>query len=181
MTATTFRGFTSAVVGGVISAALLAAMALTIGLVSAYEAGVLLESIIPTARFLGSSVLTASATTLALMLTLLGLSSNIDERLADAHYMRVKLIAGIDTIAFIGSAMLLVLLVIPFSEANEVEGSIYLVVYYAIVGGSALLGGVMITVVLMIYQTIADMVDLFLSGVDSDLVAESDQVGEESD
>lgn len=169
-----FVGLTSAVVGGVVSAAILASVVLIIGFVSTYEAGILIESILPTARFLGSSVLTASATTLALMLTLLGLSSNLDERLADAHYLRVRLIARIDTAAFIGSALLLVLLVIPFTDASEVEGTIYLVVYYSIVGGSAVLAGLMITVVLMIYQTIDDMVGLFLSGVDSHLVEESE-------
>lgn len=169
-----FRGLSTAVIGGIVVAFVLAGMALTIGFVSAYEAGVLLDSIIPTARFLGSSVLTASATTLALMLTLLGLSANIDKHLADAHYARVKLIALIDTIAFIGATVLLVMLVIPFSEATEVEGTLYLVIYYAIVGGAAILGGVMVTVVLMIYQTIVDMVGLFISGVESDLIAEDE-------
>ena len=166
------HGLAPAVIGGCLVALFLAGLALTIGRVSASEAEFLLESLLPTARFLGSGVLTASATTLALMLTLLGLSANIDDTLADAHYGRVRLIALIDTIAFIGATMLLMMIVIPFSDAAEVEARVYVVVYYALVIGSALIGGTMVTVILMIYRTIADMTDLFITGVESRLEAE---------
>ncbi len=134
----------------------------------------LLGAIQPTARFLGSSVLTGSATTLALMLTLLGLSHNIQERLADMHYVRIKYIALIDTAAFIGATGLLAALVIPFGEATAVQGGWYIVGYYLIVGASAILSGLMVTVVLMIYRTIADMATLFISDAESSLVIEDE-------
>jgi hypothetical protein len=165
------QGLAPAVIGGFLVALFLAGVALTIGRVSAPEAEFLLESILPTARFLGSGVLTASATTLALMLTLLGLSASIDDPLTDAHYGRIRLIALIDTIAFIGATTLLMTIVIPFSDAAEIDASVHVVVYYALVLGSALLGGIMVTVVLMIYRTIVDMTDLFISGAESELVA----------
>jgi hypothetical protein len=56
-------------------------------------------------------------------------SANIDDTLADAQYGRVRLIALIDTIAFIGATMLLMMIVIPFSDAAEVEARVYIVVH----------------------------------------------------
>ena len=163
---------TSAFWGGGFAAVVLAGTIISVGSVGAHEAGVLLDSIQPTARFLGAGVLTASATTLALMLTLLGLSDNVAERLNDMHYIRIRFIALIDTAAFIGATGLLAILVIPFSEATEIEGGWYVIVYYLAVAASAILSGLMVTVVLMICKTIFDMTSLFISGTESLLVSD---------
>lgn len=166
------RGVTSALAGGGFAAVVLAGTIISVGSVGAHEAGVLLESIQTTARFLAAGVLTASATTLALMLTLLGLSDDVSERLNDMHYIRIKYIALIDTAAFIGATGLMAILVVPFSEATEIEGGWYVIVYYLVVAASAILSGLMVTVVLMICKTIFDMTTLFISGADSLLVSD---------
>lgn len=163
---------THALLGGATATVVMAAIALTIGAVSGLEARVLLEAVRPPARFLFSSAATASATTLALMLTLLGLSADIQQNLKDAHYHRIQQIALIDCIAFIASIVLLLTLVIPFGEADAIPIGWYSAIYYFIVGGSALLGGIMVAVILMIYSAVREMADVFVSDARSRLVAD---------
>lgn len=162
-------------VGGALAALVLVVGALSVGHISGAEAKVLLESMLPTARFLYSGVITASATILALMLTLLSLSVNTQSELDPRHYQRVQKIALIDTVAFVTGMTLLVFLVVPLDESKNVANYWYQVFYYVTIGGSALLSGLLVTVVLMLYTTVRDMIEILGFGKDDHpLVADSD-------
>jgi hypothetical protein len=118
----------------------------------------LLEAMLPTTRFLCSAVMTATATILALMLTLLGLSTGASDRIHPAHFQRVRQIALIDTVAFAAATLFLLVLNIPLEETDNLSSTWYDTIYYAVLICSSLLGGMLISAVLMLYDAVRDMI-----------------------
>jgi hypothetical protein len=154
-----------ALVGGGVAALVLIGIGLIVGLASGADARQLLDSALPTVRFLASSVVTAAATTLALLLTLLSLSGGIEAELEPSFYRRLRRIARLDVIAFVVGILLLVALVIPLGEENRISGTAYTVAYYAFSVGSAIAAGLLVSVVLALYGAIDDLIDtLWLDG-----------------
>jgi hypothetical protein len=163
-------GIRTALVGGFIAALVMGSVSLLVGRVSGVEAENLLEATIPTTRFLCSGVMTASATILALMLTLLGISSGTEKSLVQEHYRRIRQIAVTVVIAFIYATVVLVAMVIPFGEDLDIPSGWYVAIYYAVTGSSALLGGLLVAVMFMLYAAIRDLIEVFSTGKDSRLV-----------
>ena len=162
----------NALIGGVVTALVMGAIFVLVGIAGGWQAQVLLESTMPTTRFLCSAVMTVSATTLALMLTLLGLSNNIEGQIKSEHFERIRQIALIDVIAFIGATVLLLAHTIPFGEDLDVAQNVYVIAYYSIMGGAALLGGTLVAMILMLYDAVRDLVQLFCSDKESDLLVD---------
>jgi|GEM_PF-1417774 len=170
-----------ALLGGALAAAVSVAGAWAVGRVSGAEGLVLLEAMLPTTRFLCSAVMTASATMLALMLTLIGLSANSSSRFHPSHYERIRQIALVDAIAFVAGTVFLLVLNIPLEESDKFSATWYSTAYYVVLIGSSLLGGLLITAVLMLYDTVRDIIQIF--GLKDDdhplLQTESSPVSEE--
>ena len=154
---------TYTIVGGVITALVTIGGAAIVGTVTSFKALELTESIAPSIRFLGSSVMTACATILALMLTLLSISSDSleDADLQNSHYRRLKQISLMCTGALILSLVLLMLVSVPLKEADDLPTGLYTWVYYILVGTSALLAGLFITMILSLYDAIRDVITIF--------------------
>lgn len=148
-------------VGGAITTGLCLGGTLALGTRGGYESLRLLEAAIPTIRFVCSSLITASATILALMLTLLGLSLNTDRPLAKSHYLRVRRIARWDAIGFLASLLFLLLLSLPLQESDQVPRGWFDVIYYAVLSISSLLAGYLSVVVLLLYEMISDLIEVF--------------------
>ena len=148
-----------ALIGGGIACAVLIGIGLVAGIASGAEARVLLEASLPTVRFLASAVVTASATTLALLLTLLSLSGSAESALDDGFYRRLRRIARLDVIAFIGGIILLVSLVLPLGENSGVSGTLYTVAYYAFTVGAAVSAGLLVAVILALYGAVRDLIE----------------------
>lgn len=163
-----------AVLGGALAAMVSIVGSWAVGRVHGSEGLVLLETIIPTTRFLCSSVMTASATMLALMLTLLGLSTGASERFHPAHYKRVRQIALVDAIAFVAATVFLLLLGIPLEESDNLKVSWYSTAYYIVLVASSLLGGLLITAVLMLYDALRDIIRVFGLKGEDDPILETD-------
>jgi hypothetical protein len=155
----------SALTGGVIAAAVVVLAGVVVGSVSQGEARGLVEAMTSTARFLCSSVMTASATTLALMLTVLSLSSKAEQQqersISDTHYHRVRDIALADVCAFVGATVLLLLINVPLTEGSDTPPWLYEVFFYTLLVGSSLVGGAMISVILLIYKAATDIIAVF--------------------
>lgn len=165
-----------AIVGGSIAFIILFAGTYSVGEVGGFEARDLLTSMLPTARFLYSAVVTASATILALMLTLLSLSFNTQGRLDEGHYRRIRRIALIDTVTFIAAMTFLLFLVVPLDEPQQILPSWYEIFYYVTIVGSAILGGLLVTIVLMLYSTVTDIITIFgFRREDHPLIATDDE------
>ena len=153
------------VVGGVLSALVAGAGTIFLGTISGVEALVLVEAILPSTRFLCSSIMTASATILALLLTGLGLAEGVDVQLKPTTYKQMRQLALIDSIALIGSVLvLLIILNVPLEKTETVPAWWYTGIYYTIISSSAVLGGLLIAIVLMLYDTIKGMTLLLGSG-----------------
>lgn len=162
-----------ALAGGAVTALVMVAVVVFVGAVGSGKAKHLLEATLPTIRFLSSSVMTASATTLALMLTLLSLSAGIDQTLKREHYERIRQIALVDVIAFVAATVLLVTLIVPFGENIEVPYTWYATIYYIVTIASALLGGLLVAVVIMLYAAIRQFIEVIRAdGSDHPLLAD---------
>jgi hypothetical protein len=171
--------FRYAVVGGVLAAMVTVAGTLAVGDLSGAEARPLLEAMFPTTRFLCSAVMTGSATILALMLTLLSLSHNVsmkaEEQIQTVHFRRIRQIALIDTVTFIGASLLLLFHSIPIGESNEVPAPWFEPVYYILLSSTAIIGGLLVTVVLMLYHTVHDMIHTLGPMEETPLIASEEQ------
>lgn len=167
-----------ALVGGVLAALVALAGSVSVGRLSGAEGLVLLESMIPTIRFLCSSVMTASATILALMLTLLGLSHRTRTRMKTSHYRRVKQIALVDTATFVLATILLLSLNIPLQQEG-IPGTWFNTIYYIVIALSSLLGGCLITVMLMLYGAVRDMIYVVGLGVVEHPIVSEDELDED--
>lgn len=161
--------------GAMLSVLVLGTGMVLIGQVSGGEARQMLESMMPTTRFLCSAVMGAAATILALMLTMLGLSSSTDDELRGSHYQRILQIAFGATATFIAATALLCFHSVPFGESAQIEPHVFRWIYYALLGGSALLGGTLTAVVLLLYFAVRDMTFYFSPGADTNLIAEPDE------
>ena len=139
-----------ALVGGAISTIFIAIGMLILGNVSGYEAKQLLEGSLSGINMLCNTVVLASATILALLLTLLGISSGSKSKLKEAHYYQVLTIARIDTILFIAALILFQLFNIPITEAENVPVSWFTTIYWATLLSSSIISGMLVTVILLL-------------------------------
>lgn len=165
----------NAIVGGAVAAAGIFLGIFFIGEVGNYEALVLLESILPTTRFFCSSAITASATMLALMLTVLSLGQGGDKNLRGDYYRRVQQIAWLGVLTFCTGVCLLLILNLPLAEEKENFQPYYKVIFYFIMSVSALLGGALITLAILIYKAVSDIITLLAPGVEDQHLVASDE------
>ena len=154
----------AALVGGGVVALVVGGISLVVGQVSGFEAGPMLEAALPTIRFLTASVMTASATTLALLLTLLSMGRSSDADLDDGFYDQVRQTAQLAVAAFIGASVLLTAIVIPFGEESNISATVYTILYYVFTIGTALVTGTLVAVIVTLYQTIDELIEVICSG-----------------
>lgn len=150
-----------ALIGGGIATIIVFLGAYVVGRLGQSEALIALREMRPSLRFISSAVLTATSTILALILTLLSFSSNTDRDLKPAHYERIKWIARLSTIAFCAAIVLLMCLTLPLNNSAEKLQSWYRTLYYVFIIYGALLGGVMISIILMLYQAATAIIIIF--------------------
>ena len=109
-------------------------------------------------RYVGSGVITASATILALMLTMLSLSRHATSSLESEFFKRVEQIGLLSTIGLIASVLLLLLLSMPVEESQQLPSSWYTFVYYFFVTLTAGVAGTLVTIVLMLYNALKTII-----------------------
>ena len=156
-----FIGSKRALLGGLLAAAIALFGQWIMGQVySGYEARRFLEAMSSSARYLGNSIVTASATILALMLTLISLVDQADKTFERAFFKRVEKIGFLAAIELIGGILLLLFLSIPFSESDEVPGVWFTTLYYFLIAFLALLSGLLVAIVLMLLSTITSTINI---------------------
>ncbi len=148
----------SALVGGLLSAGVIFIGSKLLGTVSDNEAIDNLKEVRPTLRFTASGAMTATATILALMLTLLSFSENADRKLKGHHYDRIWWIARFAAIVFIAALILLMFLNVPINNAEESLSGLYDTVYFVLLVYASLIGGFLITIILLLYQASRDII-----------------------
>lgn len=164
---------------GVGATLILIATTMLMGHVSGGEARQLLEAIMPTSRFLCSALMGATATTLALMLTLVSFTVNVDRKLDSVLYLRIKQVALYNTVVLVGGTLFLVMHCIPVTKSDTVPGWLYPTVYYSILTIAAVLGGALVAVVVMLYTLLAEVIHALGLGEGKMLVDEEQEQQQE--
>ncbi|MEX0660628.1 MAG: hypothetical protein WEA58_01575 [Balneolaceae bacterium] len=161
--------------GGVLTALFTGIAAYVVGSLSGYEAMQLLESSLPRIGTLFNTIILASATILALILTLLGISTSSDSNLKKDHYKQVLNLAWFDAFLFVVTLIFFQLFNIPITESDNVPTSYYTFFYWAAVFISSLVSGLMVAVILMLYSTVQNIIRIVGLGEDLDLISEEEE------
>jgi hypothetical protein len=172
-----------AVIGGVVALAVAAGMAVLLAATGPFEADRLLESLRSVLPFLAGSSMSASATVLALMLTVLGIGHRSEQTLSTHFYRRVQWIGRQATATLTMAGALLLTMAVPIAEMDDAEGASTLlqVQYYATALLTGLLIGVLVAMVLMLESTLSGLVRILgLQQTDHWLVAPEDSASESS-
>jgi len=155
-----FKDNSKSISGGIIATLFTGLGVFLLGQLSGYEAKQLIESSHGGLNMLCNTLILASATILTLLLTLLGISTGSESNLKNEHYYQVLDIAKLDTILLVGALIMFQLFNIPITAAENVPLSWYSIIYWLSLILSSILSGMMITLVLMLYTTITNMIHI---------------------
>lgn len=125
---------------------------------SSVEAKQLLDALSSSALYLGSAIATSSATTLALMLTLVGLVKRLDKEFDTDLYQRVALVSRLSAINLIGAVVLLMLLAMPVGEFDNLPASWFATLYNILYGMMVFLCALIVAIVLLLAITIETLI-----------------------
>lgn len=159
----------AAFAGGVVTSFLLFGGLIAVGRTGTFEALRLLEATLPTIRFLSSTVVGASMTILALLLTLLGMSLSTEWRFKAIHYERIWDVTVLAILSVVLGIAVLVTIAVPLDEVDELQ-RYYNVVYYSMSVASAVLGGLVVAMTIMIGISIKGLVSIGTHGKESAIV-----------
>ncbi len=157
--------------GGFVTFIFVAAAAFLLGNISGYEAKDLIEASLSGINMLCNTIVLGSATILTLLLTLLGISTSSKSTLKQAHYNQVLNIAKIDTVLFITALIMFQMFNIPITEAEGVPTAWFKYVYWATLFFSSVISGMMVTVVLLLYTTVSNIIAIVGLGKDHYLIS----------
>ncbi|WP_031428182.1 hypothetical protein [Flavimarina sp. Hel_I_48] len=163
-----------AAAGGILFLAVIGVGSFITGHLSGYEAKHLIKVSIAGLNTLCNTIVLASATILALLLTVLGLSSNTSSKLQKAHYINIMHIARVDTVVFIVSLLCFVLFNLPVTESDNIPEHWFDTIYYITLIISSILSAALIVVVLMLYGMVTNIIKYVGLGKTKHLVAEDD-------
>tara|TARA_R110002020_G_scaffold95541_3_gene229122 strand:- start:88 stop:591 length:504 start_codon:yes stop_codon:yes gene_type:complete len=108
--------------------------------------------------YLGSATMASSGTTLALMLTMVGLVRRIDKDFSDELYRTVALIGLTSAIGLISSVILLLTLSLPIGEFEKVPEIWYYVLYNVTFGLIIFVSAISVSIVLILLQTVMHVI-----------------------
>ncbi|MAP81076.1 MAG: hypothetical protein CL526_08300 [Aequorivita sp.] len=168
-----------ALIGGVISTLFIGLGIFLLGNVSGYEAKQLLEGSVRGINMLCNTVVLATATILTLLLTLLGISSGSQSKLKADHYYQVLSIAKIDTVLFVSALILFQLFNIPLTESDNVPVSWYTAIYWATLLSSSIISGMLVTVILLLFSTVRNIIRIVGLGEDHPLISSDEDEDDE--
>ncbi len=164
-----------AITGGIISLLVMLLGAFLLGKLSGYEAKVLIKNSLSGMNTLCNTIALASATILALLLTLLSISSGAPSKLKKDHYKHVLQIAKLDTVIFIAAVVSFLILNLPITESDSVPNNWFSAIYYVSLGISSILSAGLIVVVLMLYNTVVNIIKIVGLGMHDHPLAETDE------
>ncbi|HLR76729.1 MAG TPA: hypothetical protein VK106_03645 [Balneolaceae bacterium] len=150
-----------AIMGGALASILILGGGLWVGYASGYEFFQLFKTIMPTARTFCSTLIMTLATVLALMLALLGFSADLDIDLKSKHYDRINQVSALISVTLILSTLAYLMLSIPIVESGEQILGWFGTLYYITLVIASLLGGAFIIIILLLFNIIHNLVNIF--------------------
>jgi len=145
-----------------------------LGELSGYEAKALIKNSVSGINTLCNTIALASATILALLLTVLGISSGAKSKLKKNHYRHILQIAKLDTVVFVSSLISFLLFNLPVTQSETVPNEWFSIVYYISLLISSILSAALIVVVLMLYNTIVNSIKIVGLGLNDHPLAETE-------
>jgi len=145
-----------------------------LGNVTGYEAKILLESSLSGLNILCNTIVLACATILALLLTVLSVSNSSNNKIKERHYKQVLNIAKFDVILFVLALILFQFFNIPILESESVPTSWYDFIYWSTLAFTSILSGMMITVILMLYNSVTNLISIIGLGKDHPMLSEEE-------
>ena len=125
---------------------------------SSVHAREMIEALSRPALYLGSAIAASAATTMALMLTLLGLVRRVDAEFDRTMYRQVYRISMLSALLLAGSVVMLLLMTMPIGEFDEVPQrwfpTLYTILYWMVVTLSAML----VAMVTLLFSTIRTLI-----------------------
>ncbi len=170
--------FTKAIYGGIIATIIIFLGGYLVGNLGSFEALANIKEIRPSLRFVCSAILTATSTILALLLTLLSFSGSTEKNIRAEHFMRIQWIARFACFTFAAAICLLLFLNLPIENADDKLADYYVALYYIFLSYGAIMGGLMISIVLMLYQAASEIILLVHPNKEEDYILVSEQSGE---
>ena len=147
---------------------------------SSAEAQHVVEAMNPSARILSSAIMSSSATILALMLTILSLTSNTDREFDRDFYYSIKHIS-VQAAISIATAMLLIMIIsVPITENNEIPSVVFYVLYAIELGIMATLTGIMISIIYQLYEATVHLIEIFMPDMEDNEESDEEQSQQKS-
>lgn len=125
---------------------------------SSGEALKLVETLVSSGLYLGSASATASATILALMLTITGMIRRLDAEFDRDVWWRINLVSKAATVSLMASLLLLLALVFPIGEFEKLPVDWYAWLYNGLFAITVLVIALLATTVALLYATIHDVI-----------------------
>lgn len=135
-------------------------VAILIGEINTYEAKHFMHEQQNNINMLCNTIILSSATILALLFTVLGLSTGTEITLKKAFYSRIKQVALFDTLCFVITMCVFLSLNFPVEKAGDIPTIYYQVIYYVTAVSASLIGGMIVSVILLLYYTINDLIHI---------------------
>ncbi|MBB3033156.1 hypothetical protein [Alteriqipengyuania lutimaris] len=132
----------------------------------AAEARDLLEALSRAGLYLGSAIATASATTLALMLTLIGMIRRIDTEFSRETYQQVTRIAVLSTATLMIAFLVLLAFTLPIGEFENLPRGWYNYLYTALFALTVMMVALAAASVTIVFMTIRSIVSTITPGDD---------------
>lgn len=133
---------------------------------SAAEARDLLDALSRAGLYLGSAIATASATILALMLTMIGMIRRADEEFDTEAYRNIDLVAKLATASLMMSLVVLLAFTLPVGEFEELPNQWYTFLYDGLFAGCVVMVALIAATVVMIYRTLQRVLSAVTPGED---------------
>lgn len=163
-------GAKKALAGGVLAALITFAGQWIVGnAFDAYEARQLIEAGSSAALYFGNSVVSGSATVLALMLTMISLSIQTENSFGPVFYKRIQRIGFLSTIALITGIIFLTFLSVPIQESDQIPPFWFKVIYGILIAFVALLSGLMVSIVLMLLNAMNGLINFMKPDMDEEV------------
>ena len=161
------RGDIWAVVGGLFSVGVAGGVRWAVGSAyNAYEAKVLLHSLVSGGLFLVSTIAAASATIIALMLTAVGLISSSKTQFSNSLYGQLRWISILSAVVLAFSILTLLMMSLPLERADNIPRAWIKGAYYTISTLIATLSGMMIALVIMLLTAVLGIVKAIAPGAE---------------
>lgn len=112
----------------------------------------LLEAVTPSLRTLCFAVITASATIIPLLMTMLSLARKVESDFDERFYIRLRIITWLGTVALVSATLLLLVISIPITESDGLRRW-YGIVYIAVVMGASTIAALLVGIIITLYKT----------------------------